>query len=278
MADLNRPVDVSYDDGQPGVSAVAHNYCERGWCLLPTRISPAYLDPIRQSVAKISTQDRPEVVFEEGTRTVRAIHGCHRFDEACARLIHHASLVEAAEMLVEDEVYVYQFKVNMKRPLEGARWPWHQDFSFWHREDGMAAPNAVTLAIPLDDVFEHNGPVVVIPGSHSLGLLDGGGAGGGDWRNHVAANLSYTVDDAVADDLMKELGSIRLTGEIGSIFAFHPSIVHASSSNSSPDPRALILITYNAVSNAPQSITRPPFLVERDSTPLRRKTYEGIVQ
>ncbi|MFC5673512.1 hypothetical protein [Streptomyces incanus] len=44
--------------------------------------------------------------------------------------------------------------------------------------------------------------------------------------------------------------------------------MHSSSNNMSPDRRALLLITYNAVANAPEKPTRPEFLVSRDTTPV----------
>jgi ectoine hydroxylase len=247
-------------------------YTQAGWYALPQSLAEPVIDRLRGSVARISVQDRPEVVFEEGTRVVRALHGCHRFDEACAALTRLPPLVALAETLVGGPVYVYQFKVNLKQPFEGRAWPWHQDFAFWLREDGMPTPNAVNIAVFLDDVHAGNGPLSVIPGSHRLGLLDldtaRRSAGSSDWRRHVSADLEYTVDEDRVAELAIDLGQHVTVGGRGSCFAFHPSIVHASSNNESPDRRAVLLITYNAVDNAPPSPTRPEFLVDRDTTPL----------
>jgi ectoine hydroxylase len=62
-------------------------YEQSGWHELPHRLQKPIVDRVRDSVARISAERRPEVVYEEGTSIVRAIHGCHRFDEACAALV-----------------------------------------------------------------------------------------------------------------------------------------------------------------------------------------------
>jgi ectoine hydroxylase len=247
------------------------SYQRDGWYQAPEPLGPDVVGAVRSSVERISRQRRPEVVHERDGWTVRAIHGCHRFDDVCARLVRMPTLAGLAETLLGGPVYVYQFKVNLKQPFEGAAWPWHQDYSFWRREDGMLTPDAVNIAVFLDDVHADNGPLQVIPGSHRFGLLDSGpsddlGAPSGDWRRHVSTDLEYTVPDDRVAALLAEYGRHVATGPAGSCVAFHPSIVHSSSNNLSPDRRAVLLITYNSVLNAPTNLARPEFLVDRDST------------
>ncbi|MEH1097927.1 phytanoyl-CoA dioxygenase family protein [Micromonospora sp. CPCC 205561] len=249
---------------------VKDEYDVTGWCRNPESLSIENVEKLRESIDRISRENRPEVVYEQGTNVVRAVHGCHLFDETSAKLVRLPLLVELAEALVGEPVYVYQFKVNLKQPYEGAAWPWHQDYTFWRHEDGMTDDRAVNIAILLDDTHEGNGPLRVLPGTHRLGLIEAAEdrSRSGDWRKHVSANLEYTVADADAERLEKEYGRELVVGAAGSIFAFHPSIVHSSSSNTSPDRRALLLVTYNAVSNAPGSSPRPEFLVSRDTRPV----------
>lgn len=252
------------------LNAAKGAYEESGWYRSSVQLGGETLDKIRQAVDELSREVRPEVVYEKGTDVVRAIHGCHLYDETMAMLVRFPLFVELAVALVGDSVYVYQFKVNMKQPYEGAAWPWHQDFAFWKSEDGMPEDRAVNIAVLIDDTDKDNGPLRVVPGTHRLGLVGvkDDAPRSGNWRNHVAADLEHTVPVDVAERLESERGSELITGPAGSVYAFHPSIVHASSSNLSPSRRALLLITYNATSNAVHSSPRPEFLVGTDLRPV----------
>lgn len=255
-------------------STARASYAEKGWFVAPERLGTEALDRIRGSVNDISATVRPEVVYEEGTKVVRAVHGCHRYDRTCAELVRHPMLLDLAEELIGGPVYLYQFKVNVKSPREGREWPWHQDYAFWAHEDGMPGSDAVNIAVNLDDVHEVNGPLTVLSGSHTLGLVEevgeAGGRAGQDWREHVSAKLSHTVSESRVETLVHDFPPEKLLGPAGAITAFHPSIVHSSSANLSADRRAMLLLTYNSVDNVPTRLSRPEFLVDRDTTPVRR--------
>jgi ectoine hydroxylase len=257
-------------------------YHSEGWCRASIRLEPREVAALLDRVNRLSTEVRSEVVYENGTDVVRAIHGCHRYDDMCARLVRLPRLLHLAEALIGQQVYVYQFKVNLKQPGTGAAWPWHQDFAFWQEEDGMPAASAVNIAVLLDDVRESNGPLILVPRSHRMGLFDlpqaGSGVVGRDWHEHVSANLTYTVGTERAAGLAAKNGTRAVVGTAGDVWAFHPSIVHSSSENLSPHRRALLLITYNSVSNRPTRLTRPAFLVDPDTRPLTGLTEDRLVQ
>jgi L-proline 4-hydroxylase len=254
-------------------------YHREGWCRTGFRLAASEVALLRERVDGISAQTRPEVVYERDGETVRAIHGCHRYDEVCARLVRLPSLVDLAEALLGEPVYVYQFKVNLKHPGVGHAWPWHQDYTFWREEDGMPTANAVSIMVLLDDVDESNGPLVVVPGSHRSGLFDvpsRAAGSGGDWRENVSADLTYTVSDRRAGRLSGQYGTRAIVGPAGSVYAFHPVLVHSSSDNLSTRRRAILLVTYNAVSNAPDRPTRPVFLVDTDTTAVTRLATDRL--
>ncbi|TDD61274.1 phytanoyl-CoA dioxygenase [Kribbella antibiotica] len=254
-----------------GISEIAERYHDRGWVVLAEGIDQQTLAELRDSVTRISALEREEVVHETGGEVVRALHGCHRFDDVCARLVRHPRLVDLAEALIGDQVYVYQFKVNLKNPRVGQQWPWHQDFAFWSIEDGMPAPDAVNIAINLDEVHEGNGPLTVLTGSHALGVVgQSGSAASGDWRQHVSADLAHSVPADLAAELATKHQPEQLVGPAGAVAAFHPNIVHSSSDNLSADRRTVLFITYNSIKNVPSRVSRPEFLVDRDTTPVTK--------
>jgi ectoine hydroxylase len=138
----------------------------------------------------------------------------------------------------------------------------------------MPNPDVVNLAINLDDVHEHNGPLTVLSGSHQLGLINSADhvepAPAASWRDHVSANLTHTIDDATAKELAAKHPPTKILGPAGTISLFHPSIVHSSSDNLSDHRRMMLFITYNSVRNAPQHVSRPSFLVDPDTTPITK--------
>lgn len=232
------------------------------------RLRPTYVRELVAAVASASTGGEG-MVLEENGRAIRALHGLHE-REPFRRLVRFGVLLNAARSLLHDDVYVYQSKLNFKAAFAGDLWPWHQDYSFWEREDGMPTPNALTAAIFLDDVTEFNGPIYFIPRSHLDASADTATRAfdATSWTQHVSASLSYQTHQDEVTRLVGRHGLVAPKAARGSILFFHSNIVHASPPNISPLPRRLLLITYNAVRNVPAREVRPAFLVSRDKTPL----------
>ncbi|HYU30530.1 MAG TPA: phytanoyl-CoA dioxygenase family protein [Thermoanaerobaculia bacterium] len=191
----------------------------------------------------------------------------------------HPRLVEPAMQILGSPVYVYQFKVNAKIAFLGDVWEWHQDYIFWRQEDGVRAPDLVTISIFLDEVTEFNGPLLMVPESHKTGVIEPqrtvgvpqGYEGSPDWVANLTADLKYSVDKASLTRLVDRTGIVAPKGRAGSVLFFHPNTVHGSVPNLSPYDRRIVLITYNRVDNLPavQENPRPEFLVSRDSTPIQ---------
>src|SRR6185295_4893183 len=106
---------------------------------------------------------------------VRLSHGAHLYNDAIRRLSLHPRLVRPAQRLLETDFHIYQSRLTIKPGMSdvaASGWVWHQDFSTWHRADGMPQPRAIVTFTFLDDVTAANAPVLVIPRSHDRGLLD----------------------------------------------------------------------------------------------------------
>jgi ectoine hydroxylase len=77
-------------------------------------------------------------------RTLGGLRGTHLTNEFFARIVRHpkilTKILTPAQRLLGSDVYVYQFKINMKRAFKEDMWRWHQDLNYWHHEDGMPAP------------------------------------------------------------------------------------------------------------------------------------------
>jgi hypothetical protein len=247
-----------------------------GFLLLQDRFSPSEVDVLQGELPSLFAEDSERRVLEKGTDVVRSVYGCHATNEVFRRLACHPRLVEPAMQILGGPVYVYQFKVNAKIAFVGDVWEWHQDFIFWQREDGVENPQLVTIAIFLDEVTEFNGPLLFVPGSHHVGVIEPPRTGGvpegyegsPDWISNLTADLKYSVGKSSLAQLVSKGGLTAPKGPAGSALFFHCNTVHGSAPNMSPFDRKIVLVTYNRVDNAPRKQKRPEFLVSRDFTPI----------
>lgn len=248
------------------------HYHDLGYVLLDDVFSTDEVDALKQDLPALMAEDSPRRVLEKDGRTVRAIHGCHTTSEAFRRLVRHPRILGPSAQILGSDVYVHQFKINIKAAFTGDIWKWHQDFIFWLKQDGMREPRAVNLMVFLDDVNEYNGPLYVVPRSHDRGTIevpsdDSRSAG---WRASFVADLKYAIDRESLAEMVAEYGIAAPKGRAGSVLVTHCNLVHGSPPNMSPFDRVLAIVTYNSVENTllPVPEPRPEFLVGRDFTPL----------
>lgn len=250
--------------------AAAADYMAQGFALIDQVFDEAELHLLREEVDGLRRRNLPGTILESDGATLRALHGCHLHSDLYARLVRLPRLLSIAQALLGPAVYVYQFKVNLKARFNGDIWKWHQDYIYWHREDGLMAPDVVNIALFLDDVTEFNGPLTFIRASHRHGLIEAeprDAAAG--WRDTLSADLKYQPPATTIETLVRDGGMDAPKGKAGSLLVFHPNVVHASPPNLSPHDRRLLFVTYNRTSNMLTTPSqRPEWLVGRDSRPL----------
>lgn len=255
-------------------------YEENGYLLLPSLFDEGEMAVVRRRLDTLLTEESAGRVREKDSQAVRALHGTHETDELFSRLVRDPRLLGPGQQLVDDPVYVYQFKINAKVAFEGDVWEWHQDYIFWREEDGLEECRAVNVTLFLDPVTEFNGPLIFIPGSHRHGVLEpnrdtdkpAGYEDEPDWISNLTADIKYSIDRETLQRLTRERGMVAPKGPAGSVLVFHPNLIHGSVPNISPFDRALMLVTYNSVENLPTRLdapdARPEFLVSRNFAPL----------
>ncbi|MBW4049020.1 MAG: phytanoyl-CoA dioxygenase [Proteobacteria bacterium] len=252
-------------------------YQEKGYFVLRNVVSEPALKILREAAAACALDiNDPGRVTEQDGVTVRGLHGTHLRNEAIASLCRHPVLLDAAKQILGQDVYVHQFKLNIKAAFVGDVWEWHQDMTFYHREDELPEPEFLTIAVFLDDVTEFNGPLTVIPGSHGAGFLDSFKHTivdydlKSDWLSNTTAKLRYTVDRDVLRTLVRQCGMDAPKGRAGDSVVFHANLFHASGVNISPFERRVAFISYNSVKNLPKPTRapRPEFLCARSFEPL----------
>jgi len=255
-------------------------YEDQGFLTLPDCFSDQEVRVINRELDALRARELPGSVTERDGQTVRALHGVHMISEIMRRLSRHPRIVMPVRQMLGEDIYVHQFKINMKAAFKGDMWPWHQDYIYWQVEDGMRAPRAITVAQFLDDVNEFNGPMLFIPGSHRHGVMSAPTRDdASDWHAHVSADLKYTLTPETVSRVVKERGIVSTKGRRGSVVFFHCNVVHGSATNMSPFERRIAFVTFNSVSNAlpPSRNPRPTFLVSRDFTPIKPLDDDALI-
>jgi ectoine hydroxylase len=234
--------------------AQIETYQREGFLVIERAFCPPEVKVLQAALPEITDPSRGRVGFDEASGMVRLSHGAHLYSETIRRLSLHPRLVRPAQQLLNAEFHVFQSRLTIKPGLGtqstgtavlASGWVWHQDFSTWHRTDGMPEPRALVTFTFLDDVTAANAPLLVIPRSHRRGLVDTVEGKKGDY---------YEV--AIKADIVRELGQREgvnaLTGPAGTVAFMNCAVFHASTENISPLRRALFTVAFNPVDNRPQ--------------------------
>ncbi|WP_078988845.1 phytanoyl-CoA dioxygenase family protein [Streptomyces sp. WM6372] len=257
-------------------------YRRDGFVVVPPMTPPGIWGPLTEELPAVLAEEGPQRFFEEDGTTVRAVYGLHRRGGPWQALAEASPLTALARLLLGEDMYVYQWKVNPKAARRGDRWQWHRDFDFWRAADGMRRPAALTAAVFLDEVTEENGPLRLIPGTHTdrpaapapagdTGDTGPAEGGEGDWAWITSSRNAYALPAPSTEELARTRGVHEATGPAGTAVFFHGNLVHSSGPNRSTRARTLALISYNAVSNAPPAdhpAARQDLFVNHDAKPL----------
>ena len=238
-----------------------------GYLFFPGHFTSEETKNLIDAVPELYSRREDYNVREKGKDAVRTNFAAHMYSEPFAKLARHPRMIEPVESLLGEKLYMHQFKINGKMAFEGDVWQWHQDYGTWLNDDHMPTERAMNIAIFLDDVTEHNGPLMFIPGSHKKGVVE---------AKHDLTTTSYplwTVDNNLIRQLVqraggKEGGIVSPKGPAGSMILFHSCLVHASGSNLSPFDRVSVYLSLCAVSNHIRRHKRPEYIAHRDFTPI----------
>ena len=238
-----------------------------GYLFFPGLFTAEETKTLTDVVPELYSRREDYNIREKGKDAVRTNFAAHLYSEPFAKLGRHPRMIEPVEELLGEKLYMHQFKVNGKMAFEGDVWQWHQDYGTWLNDDQMPTERAMNIAIFLDDVTEHNGPLMFIPGSHKKGVVE---------AKHDLTTTSYPLW-TVSNDLIRQLvqraggkqgGIVSPKGPAGSMILFHSCLVHASGSNLSPFDRVSVYLSLCAVSNHIRRFKRPEYIAHRDFTAI----------
>jgi len=257
----------------PIAQELVKQYEENGFLVLRDVFTPeevanlqAELDRLRQAA---ESMHRPEVITEKGSRQVRSIFKVHELSAVFEKLASDERLAGLASYLLGDEVYLHQTRLNYKPGFHGKEFYWHSDFETWHVEDGMPLPRALSISVSLTDNTPHNGPLLVMPGSHKHYVVCEGETPPENYTMSLKAQEIGVPSDENLERLAKLGGLVDTAGPAGSVLIFDSNLMHGSNSNITHLPRSNAFFVYNAMSNAVgapfcEQEPRPEFIATRE--------------
>ncbi len=153
------------------------------------------------------------------------------------RAMRENRAVDTIAALLGLNLKFHHCKINCKLPNAATTVKFHQDFLYEpHSNDDL-----ITALMFIDEVTEQNGPLEVVPGSHTGPLY-------GLWHDGV---FTGAVDDRVAEVAASK--AVKCTGPAGAACLMHTRLLHGSAANRSSRPRTLFIAVYSAEDALPLS-------------------------
>ncbi len=153
-----------------------------------------------------------------------------------------SGMTDVVADLIGPNVKFHHSKINAKLPGGTTAVKWHQDFPFTpHSNDDL-----ITALLMVDEVTEENGPLEVLPGSHTGPIHD-------LWHDGV---FTGSVDNDLADECQSK--AVRCVGPAGSVCLMHARLLHGSAPNISSNSRNLFICVYSAEDAVPYAANPMP--------------------
>jgi len=168
-------------------------------------------------------------------------------NESVGSLARDSTLIAIAEEVLGSATIPFRATLFDKSPSSNWLVVWHQDTALplrerrdtpgwgpWSVKDGVnyahapaaALEQVLALRLHLDDSGAENGPLRVLPGTHTLGVLS----------------------DEALHELSRQIPAVDCLVPRGGILAMRPLIVHASSKSQSNAPRRVLHVEYTVSS------------------------------
>ena len=216
-------------------------YRTAGYLLVPAVLEAAVLAELRAVTDRIvagaaGVGEHTETLDLEASHRpdaprVRRIKQPHRAHPFYHRLAAHPGIMAALTPLIGANIRLRAGgKINLKAAGYGAPVEWHQDWAFYPHTN----QDVLAVGILLDDMDADNGPLRVLPGSHTGPVYD----------HHSHGAFCGAID--VAREGLDVSGAREVHARAGDISIHHARLVHGSALNTSGRPRRVLFFEYAA--------------------------------
>eukprot|EP00124_Ichthyophonus_hoferi_P002061 Ihof_evm3s128 gene=Ihof_evmTU3s128 len=211
-------------------SDVCH-FKKNGFLTFNKFLTPSALAFLRDRIDEVYSVKHPSVHSE----WVMSLHQILPRNNWLWKLATHPKLLDIVEQLLGPDLVLYTTQLVNKPPGGGRCIPWHQD-----------GEQCLTVWIPLDDIEEANGGLIVKPGWHTRERMK---------YKHVKTEKEY--EDAVfnmqhsvfeidlgmsEEEFTKDAIEYQLPA--GALTMHHPGLPHCSHPNRTNRHRRVIILRY----------------------------------
>lgn len=200
----------------------------------------------------------------EESPALRRVQAPTEVSNAYYEAMASSAMTEMIAELIGPDVKLHHSKINSKLPGAATEVKWHQDFPFTPHSNS----DVITALLMVDEVTPDNGPLEVVPGSHT-GTLHS------IWQDGI---FTGAIDDSTAADM--QANAVQCIGPAGSVCLMHTRLAHGSAPNRSNDPRTLFICVYSAgdaVALTPNPVPTEHeglFVKGRDQGKIRAESYQ----
>ena len=173
----------------------------------------------------------------------------HNGKSPVAKLANNNKVLDFASKLVDDDVYIYSSKVNLKAPWCGAVEYFHQDLVYW-RDRGYPREDMLSAMVFLEPHNDENAPLNIFPKTHKLGFIEH------EPFINVNGLSKFMVPPKTLTKLKKKYGVKRINAMPGDVLFFHMGCVHGSGHNISSKSRSVVLSQLNTKGNIPKNVQK----------------------
>ncbi|MEO2017500.1 MAG: phytanoyl-CoA dioxygenase family protein [Fuerstiella sp.] len=247
---------------QPGIlsSDDKQRFLQDGYVIVPQLLTQTEAGLLKR-VARMDRElasDRTSRADGEGGSVDLVVRNELPENSVYGAIIRAQPLVEAMELLLDDEVYHYHHKMILKEPKVGGAWTWHQDYGYWYN-NGCLFPDMGSCMIAVDQATRENGCLQVIRGSHKMGRID-----------HLQRGDQTGADEERIAAALERLELVHVELEPGSAVIFHGNTLHRSDQNVSDNPRWAFICCYNTRHNDPWKDSKHPRYTHLERWPEKR--------
>ena len=173
----------------------------------------------------------------------------HKKNSILASIAKNKKVLDLASKLVEDKVYIYSSKVNLKAAWCGAVEYFHQDLVYW-KDRGYPRNDMLSAMVFLEKHNDENAPLKIFPKTHKLGFI----------KHAPFINVNglakYMVPPKKLYELNKKFGVHTINADVGDVLFFHMGCVHGSGHNISGKSRTVVLSQLNTFNNIPKNVVK----------------------